>query len=349
MPKKLSKNKYRKTRRYHNDFVDFPNKTIKELSKSIVLGSVRAGAERFKFNNNSVYFPLIGYQTPSVNMNDLRLRPQNFCEIELNPEIIKAEYFVGFMTSYLGRRLLENAKKGTVIPRISKKGLEEIEIPIPPIEIQEKVQTTFIRLSDLKKKVDKLGDQILLNPISNKVPVKKINQLYEVLGEMPIDERIKFLVSSKDESITLEYKEIISQSLDPDLKKNKINDKVIKTIAAFLNSRGGELLVGISEDNKSGKHNIEGINKEIDRFYKNNDSFLLAFKDVIAQRIGQQFYPFIDQSLVQVRDKYVLYVQCLPSDKAVFVDQKDFFVRTTPATDKIEGQKQMDYIMSRFK
>ena len=288
MPEKLSKNKIRKIRRY-NDYIDYPKKTIKKLSKSIILGSVRGGADRFKFNDNSVYFPLIGSQSPSVNINDLTLKPQNFCEIELNSEIIKAEYFAGFMRSHLGRGLLENAKIGKAIPRISRKGLEEIEIPIPPIEIQEKVQTTFLRLSDLKKKVDKLGDKILLNPITNKVPVKKINQLYEVLGEMPIDERIKFLVSSKDESKTLEYKEIIIKSLDPSLKKNKINNKVIKTIAAFLNSDGGELLVGVSEDNKSGKHNIEGINKEIERFYKNTDKFLLSFKDVIAQRIGQQF------------------------------------------------------------
>ncbi len=110
MPKKLSKNKIRKIKRY-NDYVDYPKKTIKELSKSITLGSVRAGADRFKFNNNSVYFPLIGSQSPSVDINDLTIKPQNFCEIELNSEIIKAEYFAGFMRSYLGIRLLEVAKK----------------------------------------------------------------------------------------------------------------------------------------------------------------------------------------------------------------------------------------------
>jgi hypothetical protein len=36
------------------------------------------------------------------------------------------------------------------------------------------------------------------------------------------------------------------------------------------------------------------------------------------------------------------------SDKPVFVDQKDFYLRTSPATDRVEGQKQVDYINSRF-
>lgn len=174
--------------------------------------------------------------------------------------------------------------------------------------------------------------------------IKDISDLDRKINLVPLTERIKFLVASKDESEILEYKEIISESLDDNLKKNKINYKVIKTIAAFLNSRGGELLVGVSECNKTHDHNIEGIDREIKRFYKNTDKFLLSFKDVLAQRIGNKFSPYINQHLIKVDDKYVFYIKCDPSQQPVFVDGKDFFIRTKAATDKIEGQEVQDYI-----
>jgi len=44
----------------------------------------------------------------------------------------------------------------------------------------------------------------------------------------------------------------------------------------------------------------------------------------------------------------VLYVNCGKSEKPCYLDGKDFYVRTNPATDKLEGPKLVNYIKNHF-
>jgi hypothetical protein len=53
--------------------------------------------------------------------------------------------------------------------------------------------------------------------------------------------------------------------------------------------------------------------------------------------------------LFNIAGHHVLRVDCKASSEPCFYDQKEFFVRTNPATDKLEGKKQIDYIKERFK
>ena len=58
-----------------------------------------------------------------------------------------------------------------------------------------------------------------------------------------------------------------------------------KTIAAFLNTEGGTLFVGVSDDGK-----ILGIEDEMDLLHgKNKDKFLLDFKNILNKEIGRKF------------------------------------------------------------
>jgi dTDP-D-glucose 4,6-dehydratase len=42
-----------------------------------------------------------------------------------------------------------------------------------------------------------------------------------------------------------------------------------------------------------------------------------------------------------------LEVVCVRSDEPVFVDEKDFYVRVNPATEKIEGKELINYVKDR--
>jgi len=93
-----------------------------------------------------------------------------------------------------------------------------------------------------------------------------------------------------------------------------------------------------------------GVLYEVDKFYKGNvDKFLLHWKNKLKARIGEQYYPFIEVKLVSLDDKYVLRVDCMESPTPCYLDNKDFFVRTNPATDKLEGPKLVEYVHNHFK
>lgn len=119
---------------------------------------------------------------------------------------------------------------------------------------------------------------------------------------------------------------------------------VHRTIAAFLNSNGGDLLVGVKDDGET-----VGANFEVQKPQQNKrDTFLLHFKNKFKNRIGEQYCPNVAYGFVDICDTSVFRVTCQPSDIEVFVDGKVFYVRTNPATDAIEGPTLLEYVKLRF-
>ena len=145
------------------------------------------------------------------------------------------------------------------------------------------------------------------------------------------------------ESKNIEYKETLSLDVRKNTKQKYIELSVLKTVVAFLNTEWGILLVGVNDDG-----NITGLDEEINKFHKNLDKFLLHFKNLIKVRIGEEFYPFIEYKAIHVDGKLILIVECEESPSPCYLDNKDFYVRTNPATDKLEGPRLVEYIRNHF-
>ncbi|MFL0797834.1 MAG: putative DNA binding domain-containing protein [Cellvibrionaceae bacterium] len=147
----------------------------------------------------------------------------------------------------------------------------------------------------------------------------------------------------KGESKTLEFKQTYAMDIKSGKKEKYIETAALKTVAAFLNSDGGDLLVGVDDDG-----NVTGVNTELEKFYKNEDKYLLNFKNQVKSKIGEAFYPLVDYQLVNIDGQLVLHVSCGASTTPCFIDGKDFYVRSGPSTDNFDGKAQHDYIQQRF-
>lgn len=145
------------------------------------------------------------------------------------------------------------------------------------------------------------------------------------------------------ESKNLEFKETFSLDVKKGTKEKYIEKSALKSIVAFLNSEGGDLLIGVDDEGA-----IMGINGEVEKFYKNNDKYLLNFKNHLKTKIGEGFYPLVDYSVVSVEGNDVLRVACGAATSPCFLEGNEFFVRSGPATDVLEGQSQHEYIKRRF-
>ena len=82
--------------------------------------------------------------------------------------------------------------------------------------------------------------------------------------------------------------------------------------------------------------------------YKNEDKYILNFKNHIKSKIGEGFYPLLDYKLVEVDGKMVLRVNCGVANTPCFIEDTEFYVRSGPSTDMLEGKKQHEYIQERF-
>jgi len=153
----------------------------------------------------------------------------------------------------------------------------------------------------------------------------------------------------RGESKTLEFKSTLRWSLRDDRQDDKgVTHAVLKTVAAFLNTEGGDLLIGVADDGS-----IVGI--ERDRL-ETDDKFMRHLAQVVRNGLGDRAGTSIDPKTQVVQDKTVCVVSCQRSPEPVFLKWKaleavpegDFFVRSGPGTVKLPLDSAKEYIRTRF-
>jgi predicted HTH transcriptional regulator len=166
--------------------------------------------------------------------------------------------------------------------------------------------------------------------------------MLQVIGELSESDKV-LSACRQGESKTVEFKEFFSLDIAKGTRESYIEQSSLKTVAAFLNSEGGTLLIGVKDSGE-----LSGIDREIDKFHKSTDKFLLHFKNLLKSKIGEAYYTFINYGIVRVSGRQVLMVNCQPSKAPCYLGGSEFYVRTNPATDKLEGQKLVEYVQNHF-
>ena len=147
------------------------------------------------------------------------------------------------------------------------------------------------------------------------------------------------------ESGKVEFKSSLRWNLR-DEKKDKeiVTHAAIKTIAAFMNTGGGTLLIGVDDAG-----NAVGI--EHDRF-DNDDKFLLHLFAMLKQWLGVDAATKVEARVVGYKDIRVCLVECDASPRPVFMTTKhkgeEFFVRTGPMTTPLKGPEIEIFVAANF-
>jgi predicted HTH transcriptional regulator len=185
--------------------------------------------------------------------------------------------------------------------------------------IQEIVETNF----DLYKRItdDAAFGEALKNFLFDQY----------VRGHRSAEELIK-----RGESKSLEFKSTLRRSLKEERRDDKgVTHAVLKTIAAFLNTEGGDLLLGVADDGS-----IIGIERDQ---LESDDKFMRHLAQVVRNGMGDRAGTCIDPKTQIVQGKTVCVVSCQRSPEPVFLKWKgfetspegDFFVRSGPGTVKL--------------
>ena len=153
----------------------------------------------------------------------------------------------------------------------------------------------------------------------------------------------------QQESKTLEFKSTLRWSLKENREDNAVTFAVLKTIAAFLNTEGGDLLIGVADD-----RTVVGIDPDN---LENDDKFMRHLMQVVRNGLGDRAGTCLDPNTQVVQGKVVCLVSCQRSPEPVFLKWKgmnkepdgDFFVRNGPGTVKLTPESATKYIAARFK
>jgi Putative DNA-binding domain len=304
------------------------------------INSVRNG-DLFHERANAIYIPNFGASPVVGCIEDAKLQHHNYFQVVFQESTI-SEYLVAFFRSTLGRMILNSMVSQTFTHHFNKKDLEQLLIALPSTPEQQSIIVTLGKLQKLKNAIQTFDAQLALNPTSSETVLGQLDTMLDAIGSLTSADRVRGLVR-EGETKTIEFKKTLSLDVKTMTKEKHIETSALKTVVAFLNTEGGTLLIGVSDDGS-----ISGISAEILKLHKNTDKFMLHLKNLIKDRIGEDYYPFIDCSRVDVDGNPIVVVECKSSQDPCYLDKAEFYVRTNPATDKLDGPKLVAYVRNHF-
>lgn len=192
-----------------------------------------------------------------------------------------------------------------------------------------------------------------MSSVSRREQNKLYQHLSKLLNEVKVilDKGKKYNKSAllrdiidKGESVILEFKSTLRYDIKEDKNNREMTHSCLKTIAAFLNSEGGILLIGITDSG-----DIHGIEKD---GFENVDKFLLYLTDIVKDRLGIRAIRLVNFDFIEFGKKTVCKVECLSSKKPVYLKNKkfkEFYVRHGPQSPRLDKNEANEYIESHFK
>jgi hypothetical protein len=144
------------------------------------------------------------------------------------------------------------------------------------------------------------------------------------------------------ETEKVEFKSSIRWNLRSDKPGKEIELAWLKAIVAFLNSNGGNVLIGVSDDGQ-----VLGLETNT---FANDDKCLRHIGNLINQHIGVEFTQFIQYGIVGLDDKKIAFVRCSQSTTPAFLKNgkdEEFYVRTGPANQKLPPSQILKFIESK--
>lgn len=201
--------------------------------------------------------------------------------------------------------MLRSLRGNTIAGTLTQASLSDLKIAIPDMDMQLKMLEASNRLEALKASIQELEKELVFSPHSATTVLDQVDGMLEAVGGLTDADRVMSLIR-QGESGSVEFKESFSLDVRKNTSERYVELSSLKTIAAFLNSDGGFLLIGVSDEGS-----IAGLNKEIQVFHKGKkDKFLLNFKNHVKARIGEEFYPYIDHKFISIAGSEILLVEC---------------------------------------
>ena len=146
------------------------------------------------------------------------------------------------------------------------------------------------------------------------------------------------------EGVATEFKSTLRANLHTGQNDSRMEREVLKSLAAFLNSDGGTLIIGVNDQGTP-------LGLKADNF-ASEDKMNLHLVNLIRDRMGPQNMLYIHPQFEDYENTRALVVDCKRSRTPVYVkdgNMEHFFIRTGAATTELTGNQMQQFIRQRFR
>ncbi|KKN52051.1 hypothetical protein LCGC14_0616590 [marine sediment metagenome] len=163
----------------------------------------------------------------------------------------------------------------------------------------------------------------------------------EVSSERPIIDIIAL-----GESATLEFKSTLQWDVVRNCINKDLRHSVIKTIAAFLNSNGGILIIGVEDDGK-----VKGLEKDLKTLRNSKDRFEQLLNTLMSDYIGPEYSSFIRIRFENIDGNKICVVKADKAQEPAFLKGargKEFHIRVGNTTHMLDPEETVRYIQMNW-
>lgn len=140
----------------------------------------------------------------------------------------------------------------------------------------------------------------------------------------------------------LEMKSTLRFDLRDGIVNKNLEHVIAKTISAFLNANGGNLIIGIDDNG-----NVLGLEKDFETLTKKDiDGFELHLRQIILKYLNGSFEKYLKISFPEIESKLICLAKISKSGKPVFVSHEgkdSFYVRIGNSSIPKNRQEQSEY------
>lgn len=192
--------------------------------------------------------------------------------------------------------------------------------------------------------------EIHLHNLSNPRELAKNIRRHTGLLDKPSDTTILNqplqVLLKKPEGQHIEFKSSLQWDYQQNQANKGLHKATVKNIAAFLNSQGGCLIIGVDDKGK-----ILGLQADFSTLKKkNSDGFENTLTMTIKKYLGVDALRYLQISFETIKDKTVAKVICQPSPKPTFLknDSEEFYIRTGNSCQPLTISQAVTYIQEHF-
>jgi hypothetical protein len=167
----------------------------------------------------------------------------------------------------------------------------------------------------------------------------EVHEVPAAVGDRDIKELI-----DEGESETVEFKASIRYDIDTKGANAELIRGPLKTISAFMNTEGGTLLVGVTDQGE-----VIGIEKDLKTLrHATLDEYERHLRQGLIDAIGVEFTPYVKVSFPEVEGTQICRVDVGTTPKPVFFAGKgrgkEFYIRSGPRSDPLDPEATHGYI-----
>ncbi len=176
--------------------------------------------------------------------------------------------------------------------------------------------------------------------------LNNITATEEAVSEVPLDEIIK-----EGESNELEFKSSLRWSYKTGNVDKKLEGVISKTVAAFGNSEGGILVIGVNDDGEA-----LGLDRDYGSLNGNKDEFEIHLRNVLNEAFGKSFIASnVKMTFHEINEFEVCKIEIQKSKKPLYLSltddrgqkQEKFYVRSGNTSQELLTSEINDYISNR--